>query len=217
MKKFFTLIALAVMTLGVSAQETVVYGMVDAGNNTSEFDLADGVHLKLNKDGKAFGKGKTINIDGTAYVTIKGSNGAQNELTLLKPASKITFYSYVNKATADAADRDNFWKEVNGKAYTKDDFTSLMKDFTDVEGYQDTPDEYSFDLDNATSITFNNTGYQPCFVIALTYGGGTTGITNVNATKNIDLNAPAYNLSGQRVGKDYKGIVIKNGQKFFNK
>lgn len=217
MKKFFTLIALAVMTLGVSAQETVVYGMVDAGIGNSEFDLADGVHLKLNKGGKTFGNGKTITIDGTAYETIKGSNGAQNVLTLSKPASKITFYSYVNKATADAADRANFWKEVNGKEYTKEDFTSLMKDFTDVEGYQDTPDEYSFDLDNATSITFNNTGYQPCFVIALTYGGGTTGITNVNATKNIDLNAPAYNLSGQRVSKDYKGIVIKNGRKFFNK
>lgn len=30
-------------------------------------------------------------------------------------------------------------------------------------------------------------------------------------------NAPIYNLAGQRVGRDYKGIVIQNGRKFFQK
>ena len=30
-------------------------------------------------------------------------------------------------------------------------------------------------------------------------------------------NGAIYNLAGQRVGKDYKGIVIKNGKKFMNK
>lgn len=30
----------------------------------------------------------------------------------------------------------------------------------------------------------------------------------------LDLNAPMYNISGQKVGKDYKGIVIQNGKKY---
>ena len=32
-----------------------------------------------------------------------------------------------------------------------------------------------------------------------------------------DENAPMYNLAGQRVGKNYKGVVIQNGKKFVNK
>ncbi len=45
-----------------------------------------------------------------------------------------------------------------------------------------------------------------------------TGINNAvefNTTK--VANATMYNLAGQKVGKDYKGIVIQNGKKFFNK
>ena len=41
--------------------------------------------------------------------------------------------------------------------------------------------------------------------------GGATTIRNVEQDSNED--APAYNLNGQRVGKDYKGIVVVNGKK----
>lgn len=44
-----------------------------------------------------------------------------------------------------------------------------------------------------------------------------SGISNVNAKANTDVNAPMYNLAGQRVSKSYKGIVIQNGKKFINK
>ena len=44
---------------------------------------------------------------------------------------------------------------------------------------------------------------------------GGTGIENV--TKNVKSSNVTYNLAGQRVSKDFKGIVIKNGQKFMNK
>ena len=40
---------------------------------------------------------------------------------------------------------------------------------------------------------------------------GTDGITSISKDKN--LSSVAYNLAGQRVTKDYKGIVIKNGKK----
>lgn len=39
------------------------------------------------------------------------------------------------------------------------------------------------------------------------------GISNVNADSNADSNAN-YNVAGQRVGMDYKGLVIKNGKKY---
>ena len=41
---------------------------------------------------------------------------------------------------------------------------------------------------------------------------GGTGIENV--TKNVKTSNAIYNLAGQRVSKDYKGLVIKDGKKF---
>ena len=45
----------------------------------------------------------------------------------------------------------------------------------------------------------------------------TAGIEEIEAGKAEDANAPMYNLAGQAVSKNYKGIVIKNGKKFMNK
>ena len=42
-----------------------------------------------------------------------------------------------------------------------------------------------------------------------------SGIETVKAVK--DVNAPIYNLAGQKVNNDYKGVVIQNGKKFMNK
>lgn len=43
-----------------------------------------------------------------------------------------------------------------------------------------------------------------------------TGIKNVQ-TIEVNEKAPIYNLAGQRVSKDYKGVVIQNGKKFVRK
>lgn len=40
-----------------------------------------------------------------------------------------------------------------------------------------------------------------------------TGINNIT-TEATDADAPVYNLSGQRVGKNAKGVLIKNGKKY---
>lgn len=45
--------------------------------------------------------------------------------------------------------------------------------------------------------------------------GDATGIENVE--NNIDANAPAYNVAGQRVNGTAKGLIIKGGKKFINR
>lgn len=45
------------------------------------------------------------------------------------------------------------------------------------------------------------------------YEGSSIPTTIRTADADVDDNAPRYNMSGQRVGRDYKGIVIKNGKK----
>lgn len=44
----------------------------------------------------------------------------------------------------------------------------------------------------------------------------TTGINNITTDATLE-NAPAFNLAGQKVGKVYKGVVIKAGKKFVQK
>lgn len=43
-----------------------------------------------------------------------------------------------------------------------------------------------------------------------------TGINNITTDASLE-NAPAFNLAGQKVGKAYKGVVIKAGKKFVQK
>ena len=43
-----------------------------------------------------------------------------------------------------------------------------------------------------------------------------TGISLVTANAD-DKNAPSYSLTGQRVGPDYKGIIIRNGKKLIRR
>lgn len=45
--------------------------------------------------------------------------------------------------------------------------------------------------------------------------GVVSGVDNITVDKNVD--APAYNITGQRVNDAYKGIVVKNGKKYLNK
>ena len=45
--------------------------------------------------------------------------------------------------------------------------------------------------------------------------GGDTGVKAVKTVQNG--NVARYNLAGQKVNDDFKGIVVKDGKKFVNK
>lgn len=44
-----------------------------------------------------------------------------------------------------------------------------------------------------------------------------TGIDSVEGVNGVGKNAPMYNIAGQRVGRDYKGIIIQNGRKIIRR
>jgi hypothetical protein len=48
-------------------------------------------------------------------------------------------------------------------------------------------------------------------------GEGGAGVSNISVDNVYNENAPVYNVMGQRVAKDTKGILIQNGRKFINK
>ncbi|MBQ2128643.1 MAG: hypothetical protein II429_05900 [Prevotella sp.] len=46
------------------------------------------------------------------------------------------------------------------------------------------------------------------------YKKDATGMLTINNNGMEDANAPIYNLSGQKVDLNYRGVVIKNGRKY---
>ena len=82
-----------------------------------------------------------------------------------------------------------YWKEANGKAFT----TEAHKAY----------------LVYTPSKTTNAKSFLG-FDVALEIQGPTV-------REKITFDGPIYNLSGQRVDKDYKGIIIVNGKKYLNR
>ena len=57
---------------------------------------------------------------------------------------------------------------------------------------------------SGTSVTFDKVPFKVTI-------GDATAIKSVKA--GVDANAPVYNLAGQKVNKNFKGVVIQNGKK----
>lgn len=200
----------------ITIDEEVLYyyeADMESGNSVT---FSDGATATIpGNSGKSISSGKDITIDGKAYKSIKLSNGVEN--TFVAPSGKtpvqVTFYSYVNKDEGNAS-ATNIWANVDGVAYTTDT-TPLLKSFLDGEN----PDVVTFTLSgNKSSFTYKNSGTQLCYVMKVAYGsvsGSASGITNIVRDNNVS--DAVYNLQGQRVPANYKGIVIKNGKKYINK
>ena len=188
-----------------------IYYWIDTFVAANEVTFDDGAKIAItgNTD-KTISKGNKITVDGSEYTSMKLSNGAQNTLTM--PAGckvvKMTFYSYINKPSTEEP-RSNYWKEVAGVQY---DETNALSCYND--GDLTMPDVREFTLtEPSNSVTFTNTGYQLCYVLVVEYTkSGSDGIQNV--IKPAIENGIRYNLAGQRVDENYKGVVIMNGKKY---
>ena len=64
-------------------------------------------------------------------------------------------------------------------------------------------------------VNYNNNTPQVTNSSICSLNGVVSGVDNITVDKNVD--APAYNVAGQRVNDAYKGIVVKNGKKYLNK
>ncbi|MBQ1797221.1 MAG: hypothetical protein IIZ88_05635, partial [Prevotella sp.] len=61
---------------------------------------------------------------------------------------------------------------------------------------------------------FKNSGEQLCFLMKVTYDDGTTGIVSVNKDNGaVQQSGAYYNLLGQPVAPNTRGLIINNGKK----
>ena len=222
MKKFFTLIAAVAMAASMNAQTLsfdkdyavgsvpatfstngLVLTVVDTNNklvvdsNSAYFGTADSYQKfdkRLKSGGKSSSKNNltlTLPSDGTLKVYARtGSSSATDRNVILTQNDAELANKILLESEAVSV---NMGEEVAKKVYPA---VSVAVKAGDV------------------SITYpigsiNFYGFE--FVAA-----GTTGISDIQAPKSSKDGA-TFNLLGQKVANDAKGIVIKNGKKFINK
>lgn len=184
------------------------------GTQDNKITLSNGFTVQITGNtSKTIMGGNSITVDNDdAYQGMKVSNGAQNTVTLPKGmlATKVTFFSYVNKGSGDISSaRPTYWKEVNGETF---DETSAEIMACSSDKPVDNPDVNAYTLPSVNAFTYTNAGEQVVYVLKVEYYDSSSAVKSVSKEAAKTGNA-AYNLSGQRVGSGYKGIVIKNGKK----
>ena len=234
MKKFFTLIAAVAMAASMNAQGTYA---VQIGDNVKAGDQITSVEnitlTYMENDGVEFDAGKkTINwadADFGAYVCGKNSGklvsdaapiGCGYKFETAKAGSVTVGVQLSGNKGFHILDAD--FAEVAPASYN----LPAAKDGASQEFTQNKKGENIIAEKSNGTVTFSVAEGGTYYVFAAGskmgfYGfkyvtGTSTGISDIQAPKSSKDGA-TFNLLGQKVANDAKGIVIKNGKKFINK
>lgn len=116
-----------------------------------------------------------------------------------------TKYNSLSYNISDNGEATNELEVYSGKYFGGEGFTSADQlkagDVVIIKGKLKK-------FNNKYELDMNNQLYS--------LNGQTTNINNITTDATLE-NAPAFNLAGQKVGKAYKGVVIKAGKKFIQK
>lgn len=135
----------------------------------------------------------------------------------------LTLGTYTVKGLTYDEEKGGYYRDY------KDD--GLKFHFTAEQGGNKTMDnDYDFNSAKANNILVKYTGTNVTdivnnfqmgampFGITSSFKEVTSGISHVNgAATNVKNDGKMYNLQGQQVGENYKGVVIVNGKKFLKK
>ena len=131
--------------------------------------------------------------------------------------------AYLHWAAIGDVNFDTEWQDfeasftVAGEADQMESIAFNLSEIKDANTYE--LKDFVWKTDDGLESLIDQTGSKNFYVKIL--GGNPevfddgTGISTVVNTTTVPT--VTYNLAGQRVSKDYKGIVIKNGQKVLNK
>ena len=234
MKKFFTLIAAVAMAASVNAQGTYAVAEGDEVTAGEQITSVNNVTLTYCENaGTAFAVGKAMgnwaDADFTAYVCGK-NNGKL--VTGAAPTGCVYKFDTKVAGTLTVAVQlggtkgfhilDADFAEVAPASYN----LPAAKDGDSQEFTQNGKGENIIAEKSNGTVTFSVAEGGTYYVLAAGtrmgfYGfkyvtGTSTGISDIQAPKSSKDGA-TFNLLGQKVANDAKGIVIKNGKKFINK
>lgn len=175
----------------------------------------------------------TYNNDNVTYELRRYKDGETDKLDVTVPSYTLANTIMGNLTLGSYTVKGLVYDEAQGDYYRDYKNDGLKFHFTAVQGGKTTMDkDYDFatDKDNNILVKYegNNVssivntfqvGTMP-FGIVSVFSGATTSIDDITTTPSHDLNttpSQQYNLAGQRVDNNYKGIVIVNGKKYLRK
>ena len=175
----------------------------------------------------------TYNNDNVTYELRRYKDGETDKLDVTVPSYSLANTIMGNLTLGSYTVKGLVYDEAQGGYYRDYKNDGLKFHFTAVQGGKTTMDkDYDFatDKDNNILVKYegNNVssivntfqvGTMP-FGIVSVFSGATTSIDDITTTPSHDLNttpSQQYNLAGQRVDNNYKGIVIVNGKKYLRK
>ena len=210
MKKIFTLIAMAVMALGAQAETLINYPTAQTGiavNGTTTFDA---VKIKTN----------TTSVSGIKFAKCYTSDNALNDNYAkleveggFKAGDVVTIAGAFNNADDTKKSAVDLFTVGAENAIT---VLFTTQQFINGRLVDDDPVAETFTLEaDVDALYLGRNGNTGTFVTTLKVArGGATAIENVKVQT---VDGVMYNLAGQKVGNDFKGIVIKDGKKMLQK
>lgn len=161
----------------------------------------------------------TPKVKGTMKVTVWINKGREvyvvkaSDAKALALGTEVTISGYINGQNNDVADDSPL------KGYPKMQENIATKGTEGADAYVVGAGNQAFWGYLTFTAEANETYYVFNKNTQIGFGGfsftTSTGISDITAADDTD--APVYNLAGQRVSKDTKGLLIKNGKKFINK
>lgn len=226
MKKFFTLIAAVAMAASVNAQTLSFDKVIEKGSMPTSFSVDGLVLTVVDTDGK-----QEVDANSQCFGTKEsykkfdyrlktgGKSLTKNNLTLTVPADG-TLKVYVRTGSSSATDRNVILKQgdtelVNKIILESEAVKVNIKGNDGVEVAKSVYPVISVAVkkgDVAITYPVNSVGFYGFELVP----AGTSGISNIQASEAANEGA-TFNLLGQKVASNAKGIVIKNGKKFINK
>lgn len=205
----------AVFTIKTPKENCYYKLAIDCKKHASKNGIVSVKKVEYYKKGTAPDIVDISNTPETAYTVAKAKElidageGLSTEVYVKGIITSVgTLNTTFNSLTYNISDDGTATEELNiysGKYFGGADFTSAdqlkVGDVVIVKGQLKKYGE-TYELDK------NNQLYS--------LNGVTTGINNITTDATLE-NAPAFNLAGQKVGKAYKGVVIKAGKKFVQK
>ena len=210
MKKFFTLIAMAVMALGVNAETLIGFPTAQTGiavSGTTEFNT---VKIKTNTtsiSGIKFANSYTTeNVLNDNYAKLEVEGG-------FKAGDVVTIAGAFNNADDTKKSAVDLFTVGAENAIT---VLFTTQQFINGRTVDTDPVEETYTLTaDADALYIGRNGNTGTFVTTLkVVRGSATAIENVKVQT---ADGVMYNLAGQKVGNDFKGIVIKDGKKMLQK
>ncbi len=215
MKKFFTLIAAVAMAASVNAQTT----LIDFPTSTTGIaasgtcDISATVKIYSNKTSVSalkFSNGYTTdNLINENFFTLSTEGG-------FKTGDVVTIAGAFNNADDTKKSGTSIFKGAVGEEAS---VLFTTEQFINGRTNADDPKEESFTLtEDSETLKLGRSGNTATYITKLTVvRGSTSGINSAISEVSADADAATYNVMGQKVASNAKGLVIKNGKKFINK